>query len=575
MVFLAPARGRRAGGCSGGAHPSLTTACLADIVGRDSAACTGRRGIGGARRYPALLGGCRIHEGFQGEQQSIAEKGGLYSPVVADHPLTLDVTDCGPLARGCVELRPLTVFVGPSNTGKSWLATLVYALQRYLWDSRRGRIYSFRLAFEQPALPEGVRADLVRIAEQLAASASGHAELAAEGIELTAPMEAAIRLHIEEQGGELGGEIERCFGVDAGSQLIRKGGAGRARIRLRHAVAGVGKPAVHELAFGDERWTLQSAVPGGFRVRSDRHHHRRWFAELSFAPRESKSVEPHWMRDAIAALAEDMLPSFHPAFYLPADRTGLMNAHSTVVTALIQSATMAGIRRADPVPLLSGVRGDFLQQMVEMVSDRKQRSRRGREHLRRLGKGIEDVILGGAVKVGGLPGVAYPHFTYHPRGWGSGLSLTHASSMVSELAPVVLYLRHVIAPDDLLIIDEPESHLHPAMQVAFTRQIAAIVGAGVRVILTTHSEWVLEELGNVVGRSGSPDRGEGDSGNGSLPAPSVGVWLFEPSEDNRGSTVREIALDTDTGLYPSGFDAVAAALHNDWTRIADPPGDAG
>ena len=113
------------------------------------------------------------------------------------------------------------------------------------------------------------------------------------------------------------------------------------------------------------------------------------------------------------------------------------------------------------------------------------------------------------------------------------------------------------------------------MQVAFTRQIAAIVGAGVRIILTTHSEWVLEELGNVVGRSGSTDRGEGDSGNGSLRAPDVGVWLFEPAEEDSGSTVREIALDTDTGLYPSGFDAVAAALHNDWTRIADRPGDVG
>ena len=500
----------------------------------------------------------------------ITERAG-HTPVAGDRRLTLDVTDFGPVIRACVELRPLTVFVGPSNTGKSWLATLAYALHRYLWRSRRGWLYSFRVVAEEPVLPEGARTDLLRIAEQLAAPATGRAELA-DGIKLTAPVEAAIRLHIEEQGGVLGGEIERCFGVDAGSQLVRKGSLGRGRILLRHAVAEVATPTVQELAFGGEGWTLRSTLPDGLRVRSDRH--RRLLADLSFAKRESEGVDPYRTWDAIGALASDALPSLRPAFYLPADRTGLMNAHSTVVSALIQSATMAGIRRADPIPPLSGVRGDFLEQLVEMVSDRKRRAGRGREHLRRLGKRIEDGILGGAVKVGGLPGVTYPHFTYRPHGWDSGLPLTHASSMVSEIAPVVLYLRHVIATGDLLIIDEPESHLHPAMQVAFTRQIAAIAAAGVRIILTTHSEWVLEELGNVVGRSGLVGGGKDGSGAESLDARQVGVWLFEPAEDGGGSRVKEIALDADTGLYPSGFDAVAAALHNDWAKIADPRGDA-
>ena len=251
-----------------------------------------------------------------------------------------------------------------------------------------------------------------------------------------------------------------------------------------------------------------------------------------------------------------------------------MNAHSAIVSSLIRSATMAGIRGADAVPPLSGVRGDFLEQLVEMVSDRRQRPRRGREHLEELGKHIEDGILLGAVKVGALPGVASPHFTYRPSGWESDLPLTNTSSMVSELAPVVLYLRHVVAPGDLLVIDEPESHLHPAIQVKFTRQIAEIVRAGVRIIVTTHSEWVLEELGNIVGRARLTDRGDGESGAGSLAAHDVGVWLFAPAENGSGSTVKEIALDDDTGLYPSGYAAVAAALHNDWAEIGEPRGDA-
>ena len=488
-------------------------------------------------------------------------------------PLTLDVTDCEPVARARVELRPLTVFVGPSNTGKSWLATLAYALHRYLGASREtgglpgGRFWP---------LLEGENADLVRtVADELAALASQSAESGEEDIELTASIKDAVRWHVEEQGRAIGKEVERCFGLDAG-HLVREGSSGSARILLRHATDGVATPVEHELNVSDDGWTFRPTIPDSLPIRSELQAR---LAALLFAEPETDTARAAWAWDAVDFLSRGVLPELHPAFYLPADRTGLMSAHAMVVSALIQSATLGGTRRADSMPPLSGVRGDFLGQLVQMASSQPEqfsRNRSGRKCLRRLGKRIEDEMLGGAVKVGGLPGLSYPHFTYQPQGWKSGLRLANTSSMVSELAPVVLYLRYVVSSDDLLIIDEPESHLHPAMQVAFTRHIAAIAGAGVRVLLTTHSEWVLEALGNVVGSAGLPGRGGGDGDGESLDARQIGVWLFKPAGDGRdGSTVREVKLDADTGLYPSGFDGVASALHNDWAEIAGRRGDAG
>ncbi len=35
------------------------------------------------------------------------------------------------------------------------------------------------------------------------------------------------------------------------------------------------------------------------------------------------------------------------------------------------------------------------------------------------------------------------------------------SSMVKELSPLVLYLRYLAKPGELLVIDEPEMNLHP------------------------------------------------------------------------------------------------------------------
>jgi len=43
------------------------------------------------------------------------------------------------------------------------------------------------------------------------------------------------------------------------------------------------------------------------------------------------------------------------------------------------------------------------------------------------------------------------------------LEIPIVSSMVKELAPLVLYLRYLAEPGELLIIDEPEMNLHPEM----------------------------------------------------------------------------------------------------------------
>ena len=48
---------------------------------------------------------------------------------VPKHPnVEISVKNFGPIAEASIDLRPLTVFVGPSNTGKTYFSTLIYAL---------------------------------------------------------------------------------------------------------------------------------------------------------------------------------------------------------------------------------------------------------------------------------------------------------------------------------------------------------------------------------------------------------------------------------------------------------------
>ena len=54
---------------------------------------------------------------------------------IRQHPkVEIAVKNFGPIAEANIDLRPLTVFVGPSNTGKTYFATLMYVLHAVFND---------------------------------------------------------------------------------------------------------------------------------------------------------------------------------------------------------------------------------------------------------------------------------------------------------------------------------------------------------------------------------------------------------------------------------------------------------
>lgn len=250
------------------------------------------------------------------------------------------------------------------------------------------------------------------------------------------------------------------------------------------------------------------------------------------------------------------------AHYLPADRTGIMHARSVAVRSLINQASHAGIGQPESLPMFSGVTADFLEQLVDLPT------RDSNACLEELAGELESHMLGGEI-VSEKSEVNYPSYHYRPHRWEKSLPLVTSSSMVRELAPIVLFLKNVVRKNEVLIIEEPESHLHPAMQVRLTRFLAKTVRRGVRVIVTTHSEVVLETLANVTAMGQLPegDR-QGLSGSEAALSPDdVGVWLFTLDDSGGGSKVHEIGLNEGGGTFPAGYDQVNEALYNDWADI--------
>ena len=73
-----------------------------------------------------------------------------------------------------------------------------------------------------------------------------------------------------------------------------------------------------------------------------------------------------------------------------------------------------------------------------------------------------------------------------------------ASSSARGLSDLYFYSRHTASQNHLLIMDEPESHLDTTNQLLLTRILAHFVRAGIKVLITTHSDYLIKEINNLV-----------------------------------------------------------------------------
>ncbi|MDR1661789.1 MAG: ATP-binding protein [Azoarcus sp.] len=104
-----------------------------------------------------------------------------------------------------------------------------------------------------------------------------------------------------------------------------------------------------------------------------------------------------------------------------------------------------------------------------------------------------DAIIGGSYKV------VKQQLVFQAKGNGkSRFTMNEASSCIRALLDVGFYVRCQARPGDLFMIDEPELNLHPKNQRAFARLVARLVNAGVKVFLTTRSDYLVKELNTLI-----------------------------------------------------------------------------
>jgi AAA ATPase domain len=78
------------------------------------------------------------------------------------------------------------------------------------------------------------------------------------------------------------------------------------------------------------------------------------------------------------------------------------------------------------------------------------------------------------------------------------LPMYASASIVRALAGLDVYLTVYCERDGLLVIDEPEMNAHPEAQLKIIEFVALMVHHGLRVVLTTHSPYIVDHLSNLM-----------------------------------------------------------------------------
>lgn len=139
---------------------------------------------------------------------------------------------------------------------------------------------------------------------------------------------------------------------------------------------------------------------------------------------------------------------------------------------------------------------------------------------------LEQDLMQGSVRVG-----EDGDMSFQPEGAQAGMDMHLASSSVKSLSGMSFYLRHLAQEGQLLVIDEPELNLHPDNQRRVARLLARIARAGVKVLISTHSDYVIREINNLIMLSADQDgallQKHGYERDETLTPEQVGAYLFD------------------------------------------------
>ena len=466
------------------------------------------------------------------------------------------VRNLGPIREATVRIHPLTILIGRNNTGKTYMAKAIYAAHKALELTK------------SPALPHMTVAESQELLDRLSPKEEPSDLL---GGSLREKAEEWMRLGMSRAGSLLAERLTAYFDVEDPGELRSWRSDGNLKVRIEMDPANP--------IFGLNDGSTLGTAPLPVVAAEEFHDPNLWNLLINiFDDMEDDEVDLA-VRAASFRLAKSLweshfLPSLHldgTAYYLPAGRSGLIEAWTDIVRVRLQQGRDGFASAGRDPSALGGVALDFLSELQRLTSPRPRRRplpavRSGRRPLVPIAAAVNHLqhLIEGHVGLRGGPGRA-PSLTYVQG--GESIPVQRASSMVAELAPLMTWIEDVLLPGDLILIDEPAAHMHPEAVLAVAQTLVALSQTGVRVLCTTHSSDFLHQVSNSMLRAASPVTRRGDAP--SIKAADIGVYRFERVPGSSGTRSIHVEIDPRWGIPEDEHVMVAERLSDETAELVE------
>ncbi len=171
---------------------------------------------------------------------------------------------------------------------------------------------------------------------------------------------------------------------------------------------------------------------------------------------------------------------------------------------------------------------------------------------------LQNNILGGSYSLDETNSI-----NFHLNNQKDTLPLHLTSSKVKTYFGLWFYLQHMAQEGDVLMIDEPELSLHPNNQRKIARLLAQLVNKGIRVVISTHSDYMVREFNSLIMLGHAQDEKSKQElmakynyqEDELLTKDKVGAYLFH------NNTIDSMEITKDEGIIATTFDEVINELN--------------
>ncbi|MEN8219323.1 MAG: AAA family ATPase [Pseudomonadota bacterium] len=270
-------------------------------------------------------------------------------------------------------------------------------------------------------------------------------------------------------------------------------------------------------------------------------------AELSIEVKDNQLVLTN--ASLLTKIKNDFpLDTIKQIYYLPAARFGIyqaLSAFSAIFAELSKSRNV--LRQKVEIPTLTDPVSDYFLGLSNLkINDIKVD-----KQILSLVEEIEQNIFKGEV----IFNPELNKFFYKPSQTDLYLNFSLTSSMVSELFPLVAYLKYIVASEpSLIFIEEPEAHLHPEAQVQLIEILVKLVKvANVKLVVACHSDSIFNKTNNLII-------------GGKIDIASTNAIVFE--EAGEGSLAKALAID-ELGIDDDNFLETAQKIYNEKLELVE------